>query len=267
MKECFPIFCFLWVLWFRFLAAQTCDPNHRVFTRKNLKSNHFNFIFSEKGWLWLCWNQWTRVSLHHFLLPTNNVPFPGVLQKDVAGNLLNMFLVRSWLKYAFKFTKLILWFTTLGCFYKYSPPASYALTSYTPTSNGFDGVLTIQSSGNETVVGPYGTDISPLRLSVFFNTQQRLHVKIFDPNNQRWTVPYVVQIPDPSNKPATMDYDFQVTPNPFGKLLKIILTRDVLKWGLHWFFLKNETKKMFFFTLFFVFRFFSSSKSNRRSVV
>ena len=35
----------------------------------------------------------------------------------------------------------------------------------------------------------YGSNISPLVVDVTYQTEDRLHVKIYDPNNQRWEVP------------------------------------------------------------------------------
>ena len=37
--------------------------------------------------------------------------------------------------------------------------------------------------------GPYGDPISPIVVEVSAQTAERLHVKIYDPNNQRWEVP------------------------------------------------------------------------------
>ena len=36
---------------------------------------------------------------------------------------------------------------------------------------------------------PFGSNISPLVVEVTPETNDRLHVKIYDPNNQRWEVP------------------------------------------------------------------------------
>ena len=38
-------------------------------------------------------------------------------------------------------------------------------------------------------LAPYGPDISPLQVDVEEQTDHRLHVKIYDPSNQRWEVP------------------------------------------------------------------------------
>ena len=37
--------------------------------------------------------------------------------------------------------------------------------------------------------GPYGSLISPIVVKISAQTAERLHVKIYDPNNQRWEVP------------------------------------------------------------------------------
>ena len=38
-------------------------------------------------------------------------------------------------------------------------------------------------------VPQFGTNISPLTVEISHQTNERLHVKIYDPNNQRWEVP------------------------------------------------------------------------------
>ena len=37
--------------------------------------------------------------------------------------------------------------------------------------------------------GMPGSPISPLMVEIFNETQNRLHIKISDPNNQRWEIP------------------------------------------------------------------------------
>ena len=37
--------------------------------------------------------------------------------------------------------------------------------------------------------GSYGSDITPVAMDVFYDTSSRLHIKIYDPNNERWEVP------------------------------------------------------------------------------
>ena len=37
--------------------------------------------------------------------------------------------------------------------------------------------------------GPYGSLISPIVVELSAQTAERLHVKIYDPNNKRWEVP------------------------------------------------------------------------------
>src|SRR5262249_27558816 len=63
------------------------------------------------------------------------------------------------------------------------------------------------------------TGVPSARASVLRSpsAETRLHVKIYDPNNARWEVPQTL-LPrtPPSTKPATMDYLFSYTSNPFG---------------------------------------------------
>ena len=37
--------------------------------------------------------------------------------------------------------------------------------------------------------GPYGQDITPLVVEISAQDDERLHVKIYDPNESRWEVP------------------------------------------------------------------------------
>lgn len=53
-------------------------------------------------------------------------------------------------------------------------------------------------------------------------------MKIFDPNNSRWTVPYVVRTVDPKTKPSVVDYSFQVIKNPFSFTVVRQSTGEVL---------------------------------------
>ena len=47
-------------------------------------------------------------------------------------------------------------------------------------------VITNKMSG---VGGAAGSPISPLTVELTQETNDRLHIKIYDPNNQRWEVP------------------------------------------------------------------------------
>lgn len=87
----------------------------------------------------------------------------------------------------------------------------YRVTSATTTDYGLELVLALAEGGNV-----YGTDITPIHVSVYMETQDRLRVKIFDPNYKRWEVPEVVKVPTPTTKPPIMDYKFTYTVFPFG---------------------------------------------------
>ena len=45
----------------------------------------------------------------------------------------------------------------------------------------------------------YGDNISPLMVEVTYETTERLHVKIYDPNNERWEIPSKYEHPPISN--------------------------------------------------------------------
>ncbi|KAJ3444263.1 acid alpha glucosidase relate [Anaeramoeba flamelloides] len=94
----------------------------------------------------------------------------------------------------------------------------YTLSNVKQTSAGFTGDLAMISAG------PYGDDIATLKLLVNYQTNNRLRVKIYDPNNQRWEVPGVSIVENSNVMPSDMDYDVTYTTNPFG--LKIVRKSD-----------------------------------------
>jgi hypothetical protein len=55
-----------------------------------------------------------------------------------------------------------------------------------------------------------------------------LHVKIFDPKVARWEVPRVALTGLPSRKPATTEYKFSYTTQPFGFAVSRRATGEVL---------------------------------------
>jgi hypothetical protein len=73
---------------------------------------------------------------------------------------------------------------TPWCFYQVGPLPVYSLSSISPTANGYSGVLV----SNDTS----GASISPLALSITFDTADRVHLKIIDPNRVRWEIPQSV---------------------------------------------------------------------------
>jgi hypothetical protein len=60
------------------------------------------------------------------------------------------------------------------------------------------------------------------------HTQTRLHVKIYDPNNERWEVPRVALTGLPAKKAATTEYRFSYTTKPFGFAVSRRATGEVL---------------------------------------
>eukprot|EP01114_Cavostelium_apophysatum_P008877 TRINITY_DN2179_c0_g1_i4.p2 TRINITY_DN2179_c0_g1~~TRINITY_DN2179_c0_g1_i4.p2 ORF type:complete len:897 (-),score=121.06 TRINITY_DN2179_c0_g1_i4:67-2757(-) len=108
------------------------------------------------------------------------------------------------------------------CYHPWVQAKGYALGSVTETSTGFTAVLTLKDG-----TAVYGEDISPLQIEVSMETEQRLHVKISDPNNARWEVPFVVQT-NSSTKAANTDYSFTYTANPFGFAVTRISNGEVL---------------------------------------
>eukprot|EP01027_Heterolobosea_sp_BB2_P018479 GEZU01026024.1.p1 GENE.GEZU01026024.1~~GEZU01026024.1.p1 ORF type:complete len:326 (+),score=53.32 GEZU01026024.1:343-1320(+) len=87
----------------------------------------------------------------------------------------------------------------------------YTLQHLQKTLTGYTGLLNLESGS-----GPYGNDIQQLKLQVFFDTETRLHVKITDANNQRWEVPNIVQVAEPTTAPSDTAYSIQFTQSPFG---------------------------------------------------
>ena len=71
----------------------------------------------------------------------------------------------------------------------------------------------------------YGAAISPLHLDVFFETADRIHMKISDPNNGRWEVPQsILPTPYVSEAPSSLNYVYSNTSAPFG--MAVMRTSD-----------------------------------------
>jgi len=99
------------------------------------------------------------------------------------------------------------------CFYKSRVASAYDITSMRETDLGLEGELQLTTSGL-----PYlGRDIKQLKLSVQFETKGRLHVKISDLADSRWTVPESL-LPRPSVSTAASDplYTFNYERSPFS---------------------------------------------------
>ncbi|TFK24629.1 alpha-glucosidase [Coprinopsis marcescibilis] len=78
----------------------------------------------------------------------------------------------------------------------------------------------------------FGQDIERLRLSVAYETDTRLHVKIFDPENERYEVPEsVFPRPAASSVPPSrsqLTFSFTSEPNPFSFTISRRSSGDVL---------------------------------------
>nr|WCZ58469.1 lysosomal alpha-glucosidase [Andalucia godoyi] len=90
----------------------------------------------------------------------------------------------------------------------------YVLSNVHDTPQGQEGSLTLQDG----TVGPYGSDIPNLKLSVMFETENRLHIKITDADHARWEVPLVAQPTSflGPNKNEQANYDISLQNNPFS---------------------------------------------------
>jgi alpha-glucosidase (family GH31 glycosyl hydrolase) len=137
--------------------------------------------------------------------------------------------------------------------------AGYAVKSFNETDYGLEVSLGLVDGKNL-----FGEDVATLQMSVYFDTevrahhmhtrvhdvrayilthyvrvhslvnvdvianQTRMHVKIFDPNNERWEVPRVVLTKLPAKKPARTEYKFSYTAKPFGFAVSRRSTGEVL---------------------------------------
>lgn len=100
------------------------------------------------------------------------------------------------------------------CFYENPPIEGYALSNLKPTSYGLSGVLNVITNSTTTAFGP---DIAVLSLDVYFETQQRVRIRITDAFNNRYEVPqFAVPRQTVSTAAATQDYVVSVQNSPFG---------------------------------------------------
>ncbi|CAG8480957.1 7019_t:CDS:2 [Paraglomus brasilianum] len=107
--------------------------------------------------------------------------------------------------------------------YKYPTPAhdanqcsGYRLTSISPTDHGLNGSLVL--AGNSCNV--YGNDISNLALEVTYETDDILHVKIYDVEERQFQVPDYVLPRKRFQGAKNPAYEFSYTDNTFGFVVK-----------------------------------------------
>lgn len=93
------------------------------------------------------------------------------------------------------------------CFYPVNYP-SYVFYNVTQTSFGFKALLKKPTHS----FSPYRGDVQYLEMDVFFLSFELLRVKIFDPRNERYEVPYPkIRLPEESQKAVSNLYGFFFT--------------------------------------------------------
>ncbi|XP_076839543.1 lysosomal alpha-glucosidase [Brachyhypopomus gauderio] len=97
------------------------------------------------------------------------------------------------------------------CFYPPDFP-SYELVSIDDVEMGYRGKLV------RTQKTYYPKDIETLRLDVLFESDNRLHVKITDPSNERYEVP--IDVPVVKTRATNPIYTVEFTKQPFGLIVK-----------------------------------------------
>lgn len=101
------------------------------------------------------------------------------------------------------------------CFYPNDVDCGeYVAQDIQQTPTGISAILKLKGSG----CNYYGADIETLKMTADFETDTRLHVKIFDPNVKRWEVPETL-IPRPKvsgSYEKSAQYRFGFDSSPFG---------------------------------------------------
>lgn len=100
------------------------------------------------------------------------------------------------------------------CFYDgVAQTTQYSLSGMKATATGFEGTLNLIGNGDSV----YGESIKTLKLQVLFESESYARIKITDPANERWEVPQsIVPRPTVSKQPASLNYEFKYTANPFS---------------------------------------------------
>jgi alpha-glucosidase len=88
----------------------------------------------------------------------------------------------------------------------------YSLSNVQKTDRGLTGSLSLNGSA----CNVYGKDYTNLTLSVYYDTETRLHVTISDDDEKQYRVPgSLVGIPTPADSIGNVDYSFQYNESPF----------------------------------------------------
>jgi len=88
----------------------------------------------------------------------------------------------------------------------------YSLSNVERTDRGLTGSLKLNGSA----CNAYGKDYANLTLTVYYDTQTRLHVTIEDDDKQQFRIPdSLVGIPAPDTSTTTFDYSFEYNESPF----------------------------------------------------
>jgi alpha-glucosidase (family GH31 glycosyl hydrolase) len=101
----------------------------------------------------------------------------------------------------------------------------YTVQDLTETSNGLSAYLQLQSGA-----GPYGRDISRLKLDAYYETETRLRIRITDANAQRWEVPpQFLQSTTPAQAPANRQYSLTfLNSTNFGFQVRRLMDNEVI---------------------------------------
>jgi len=100
------------------------------------------------------------------------------------------------------------------CFFSSNEECSiYQVQSSTPIRNG----MSLSASLNGRGCNYYGDDIKNIKIDIVMETNERLHVKIYDADSKRWEVPNEI-LPRPSLglEPSAPLYKFSYNQRPFG---------------------------------------------------
>lgn len=88
----------------------------------------------------------------------------------------------------------------------------YTLSSVQKTDRGLTGSLSLNGSA----CNAYGKDYTNLTLTVYYDTETRLHVTIEDDEKKQYRIPEtLVSIPTPASSVSSVQYTFNYTESPF----------------------------------------------------